>query len=570
MRSHRSRSAIAGAISHANGALVVVVALPLCAAALGGVALDAMRSSARAQGETADPRPEDRPPSATPGEEERLEEVPPGEVPATEEEEVRPREGVLTDDEAEAIEQRAEERGEDPPGEGAAEEQRGEGDASSAQEEEAPAEGPPDIPHREVPDYDGRPEPGIDAGDALLWIPRVIFYPVHALFEYILRRPLGYIATTGEREHWGIFEFGRSDVRRSWAIVPTLFVDFGFQPSGGAYVWFDNVIATGNDLRFQIGFGGIDWLRAAVLDRIHLGEDADIEAQFTASMRPDYTFLGFGPEDPQLAHLSRFGWRFLAGEIAANLRPWRASHLRVVANVSANEFYDTDFRQGAQELTISDAVAQPDWYPSLGGQLPPGFGGYTAYTQRVEGSVDTRQARPIDGSGVRIEAHAELGVDLHRPLERRWLRWGGGAGAYWDIDSGRTLGIWAVADFASALGSDPVTFTELPDFGARGRMAGFRRGWITGPSAIAASIEYRYPIWIAIDGFLNVTAGNAFGPELDGFAPEKLRMSFMLGMRSVGDPDQSFTLQVGFGTDTFENGLAPAVVRISAGTQEGF
>ena len=37
-------------------------------------------------------------------------------------------------------------------------------------------------------------------------------------------------------------------------------------------------------------------------------------------------------------------------------------------------------------------------------------------------------------------------------------------------------------------------------------------------------------------------------------------------MRTVGDPDQSFTIQVGFGTATFGVGLDPAFVRITAGT----
>ena len=49
-----------------------------------------------------------------------------------------------------------------------------------------------------------------------------------------------------------------------------------------------------------------------------------------------------------------------------------------------------------------------------------------------------------------------------------------------------------------------------------------------------------------------------------------MRTSYALGLRTVGDPDQSFTLQLGLGTDTFERGLAPVSLRLTAGVQEGF
>jgi hypothetical protein len=101
-------------------------------------------------------------------------------------------------------------------------------------------------------------------------------------------------------------------------------------------------------------------------------------------------------------------------------------------------------------------------------------------------------------------------------------------------------------------------------------MGGFRRGWITGPSAISATLEYRYPIGASLDAFVNASIGNAFGPELDDFAFRDLRMSFVYGLRTVGDPDHSITLQIGFGTKTFAQGLDPEVLRITIGTQEGF
>lgn len=424
----------------------------------------------------------------------------------------------------------------------------------------------PSIDPRPVPDYDGRAEPGPTALEVLAWIPRVLFYPVHLVLEWIVRRPLGWILTTGERERWSALQFPPiSETQPLWGLVPTLFIDFGFQPSGGLYLWIDEVGSPRNAMRFQVGFGGLDWLRALVIDRYALDDHGTvIEAQVEGLMRPDHIYLGIGPE-VESNEVARYGGRRLEGQLAFAMRPWRASHLRIEAGVRAQEFYDTGWLEEDEgELTVTDAVAQ-GWFA-----LPPGWEGYVAYRQRLEGSIDTREPRPVNGSGVRLEGYVEQGFDLTSPHDRRWLLYGAMAGAYWDVSHGRTLALWGGAEFATALGDEPVPFTELPDLAVRGRMVGFRRGWLRGQSTAFATLEYRFPIWVSVDGFLNGAVGGAFGPELADFDAARLRMSYALGIRTVGDPDQSFTFQIGFGTDTFERGAEPAVLRITAGMQEGF
>lgn len=432
--------------------------------------------------------------------------------------------------------------------------------------EPAPGE-PPTIERREVPDYDGRPEPGPSAGEVLIWIPRVILWPLYAVVEYLVRQPLGYVLTTGEREHWDALRIAPfAETHGRWGIVPTFAYDVGFQPSGGLYLWTDRLLHPQNGMRFSIGFGGPDLLRGSALDRFALDDrGSHVEAVIEGEMRPDRLFLGLGPGAVS-ERIARYGRRRAGGSLALELRAWRASYVRVSTGLAANEFFDGTFvRRENGELPLGEAVAQ-GWF----GSMPPGIDGYTAYWQRLEGALDTREPWPASGSGARFEAYVEQGVDVTRAVDRRWLRYGGGAGAFWDVDSGRTLALWALTGFATALGRDPVPFTELPDLGGRGRMTAFQPGWITGQSVIAATLEYRYPIWVRIDGFLNVSTGNAFGPHLDGFSPERLRMSFALGVRTVGDPDQSFTIQIGLGTKTFEFALEPEVFRFVVGTQEGF
>src|ERR1700722_16456517 len=56
----------------------------------------------------------------------------------------------------------------------------------------------PPSPKRALPDYGGEPSHA-SAGDAALWVPRVIFYPVYLVSEYVIRRPLGAAESAAER-----------------------------------------------------------------------------------------------------------------------------------------------------------------------------------------------------------------------------------------------------------------------------------------------------------------------------------------------------------------------------------
>jgi hypothetical protein len=56
-------------------------------------------------------------------------------------------------------------------------------------------------PKREVPDYDGRGNPDAKPSDAL-WIPRVLLAPLYFVHEYVVRRPVGALVKTAERDHW--------------------------------------------------------------------------------------------------------------------------------------------------------------------------------------------------------------------------------------------------------------------------------------------------------------------------------------------------------------------------------
>jgi hypothetical protein len=84
------------------------------------------------------------------------------------------------------------------------------------------------------------------------------------------------------------------------------------------------------------------------------------------------------------------------------------------------------------------------------------------------------------------------------------------------------------------------------------------------------NLEHRYSIWVWLDGTLHVGVGNAFGEQLSDFDLGRLRVFWGLGIRTVGERDSSFNLEVAFGTDTFEQGGAVSSVRFAVGTVTGF
>jgi hypothetical protein len=427
----------------------------------------------------------------------------------------------------------------------------------------------PDMPRRAVPDYDGRPPPPPSSEEVAVSVPRALLSPLHLVTEYVLRRPLGWVLTTAEREHWDIIQLlPFSQMRPTWGIVPTVLLDFGFVPSVGLYLFVHDVVIPHNRFHVQAGFGGVDWLRATVTDRQMLSRTTSIDIALQAWSRPDQLFLGLGP-NARSDFVARYGRRRLEATAGLLVRPWRASHLRLMVGVSSDALYDTTYLDAGPpaERTLSDAVAR-GWFPGVNG-LPAGWPGYTAYRQRIEGSIDSRRREPATAGGLRAEAHLEHAFDLGQPLDRRWLLWGGGVGAYVDVDRGRTIGLWTMTSLATRLGSAEIPFTELPDFGLDMRMPGFRPGWIRGESATILVLDYRYPIGPMLAGFVSAAVGNAFGPMLEGFAPGLLRMGFGMGIRTLGDPDQTFMLIAGMGTETFDQGLGITTFRLLFGSLQG-
>ena len=404
---------------------------------------------------------------------------------------------------------------------------------------------------RPMPDYDGRPERGT-AGDVALWVPRVVFFPLYFVNEFVIRRPLGWVFTEVEEHH-----VLRASTNPRVYVVPNLYFESGFKPSLGVYVFSHRLFSEDNELHARFGSWGLSSPSVGFVDHFRRGP-VTLSANLSWAHRPDYMFFGLGPSsrDDDRA-------RFHAGRFAAALGV--AFELARPVELAVNAgLRDVDFDEGS---CCDD--------PSLAAQIaagvfpePHGFGdGVRAFVQRLELTVDSRVPGPWRQSGVRFSAEVEHGSDL-KHTDDDWLRYGAKLGGYWDITGrARVLGLELATRFVRPLAGE-VPFTELAALGGT-EMVGFPDGRLLGESAVAATLRYEWPVWVWLHGTLTAEVGNVFGRGLEGFEAERLRMSFSVGIGSPGR-NQHFQALIGMGTDPFDEGAGVSWVRVAIGGVSAF
>jgi hypothetical protein len=425
---------------------------------------------------------------------------------------------------------------------------------------------PPDLrvpsPKRAVPDYDGRGKPKATAGDVALWIPRVLLFPAWLVTEYAIRKPLGFAVATADINHWPVkllevFTFGPDD---TFALFPTAFFDFGMRPSVGLYGYVDRLLHANNKLSYNAGFWGPSWLSFGVKDRVTVGKDSTISLGASWNRRPDQPFYGLGPRSHD-RDLSRYGVSIFDAPLRYDLRFGGAFRL-----ISTLGFRSARFHRG-------DCCDDPDMGARIAAgsfAAPPGYpGGYDALYDRIELLADSRPRRPANQTGARVDAYVEHGMDPRPSVRTSWVKWGGSAGAYLDLGSQRTIGLKASALFTeSVTGETP--FLEQASLGGFGLMRGYLQNRLVDRSAAVGEIEYRWPVWVFADGTLQGSVGNVFGSHLEGFAAELMRLSAAIGIRSNNSADHQLEMLLGFGTETFGEGVPITSVRVFVGGTNGF
>jgi len=418
---------------------------------------------------------------------------------------------------------------------------------------------------RALPDYDGRGGPSQTPGQKALWIPRILLSPLYLLSEYGIRRPLGAAITAAERAELptALYDFFAFGPDHKAGVVPITLIDFGFEPSVGLYAFWDDAGFSGHDLRLRASTWGEDWLSSTATERFHLPGEVELTFTGTAVRRPDFAFYGIGP-DTREDDLMRYAGDTVDARVESRI-PFADSHwLETAAGYRGVSFGHSHYDE-EDELSLDDAV-QAGRLPA-----PPGFReGYRAAFTHARLTLDSR-GKASSQSGSRLELTADEGADFKGSPSSGWLRYGGTLGGFWDLgDDGRVVSLSLSALLADPLGDRPVPFTELCQLGGPGLMPGFRAGRLYDRSAAVATLRYAWPIWIWLNGSLQVATGNAFGAHFEGLRAERGRLSAALGIESLGSRDSIFQALLGFGTETFESGAKVDSLRLVVGARSGF
>lgn len=421
-----------------------------------------------------------------------------------------------------------------------------------------------DLPRRELPDYDGRPETS-SVGQTLLVIPRVLLSPLYLLSEFVVRRPLGFLVAAAERANlpkalYDLFVFGPN---HSAGLLPIAFVDFGFYPSAGLFFFCNDAFVPGHDLRIRGSTWGERWLAGSWSDTFHLDSLTDLTFVASAVRRPDYRFYGIGSETVE-DDRSRYGASRLEAGLQLELKLGGLSRFESGLGVRRVHFHRGGFDD---DPTLERNVARERY------TQPPGHAlGYTLVYNYAAFALDTRRTRPAPGSGVRVELRAEQLSQLEPHAASGFLRYGATAGGFLDLGRhGRVVSVSVALAFVDPLSAGAaVPFTELAAIGGGESMRGFTPGRLLGRSSAVATIRYRWPIWVWLDGSIQIATGNVFDAHLADFEPALLRMSGAIGIESVGSPDSSLEFLIGAGTETFRHGTQVTSLRVILGSNHGF
>jgi hypothetical protein len=443
-----------------------------------------------------------------------------------------------------------------------------------------------DDDERPVPDYDGRGDEPTTAGDVLLWIPRIVLSPLYFVSEFVVRRPLGAVVSWAEEEELpkllvDFFTFGPD---RNIGIVPTALIDFGFNPSVGVYHFWNEFLADNNKFRARAATWGPRWLMLKVADRLEVYDDHELSVRFEFEKRPDWVFYGLGPLS-QSDDESRFSETRVDGGFGYQAKLWRSSEVNAFVGVRHVRFEPDE--GCCDEPTVAESIAARPTFE------PPGLReGYFVLRQGVDLKLDTRKRRNLGepregsdfvsppGSGVRLDVRAEHAGALERtrpfpgdnPVLYEWMKYGATLGGFADLTGEqRVVGLSVIVDFADPLREDrAIPFTEQVSLGGDRPLRGYLQGRLIDRSSAVALFEYRWPVWVWLDGTIHYGVGNVFGEHLDGFELAKLRQSFGIGMRGIGSPDHVFELLVAAGTETFDEGAGFDTLRVVLGATSGF
>lgn len=419
---------------------------------------------------------------------------------------------------------------------------------------EARADDPPADPPRAVPDYRGRPAAPPSVGESLLWIPRVLLFPVYALTEYGVRIPLAYTTTAVERSRIVDRLDRLMHPLPGLTVRPSFVVDLGMVSSVGLHITWDDAIARDNRIMMYGATGGPGYWRAQIIDAYTFAERSRIGISGEYYERADWRFYGIGPLTFE-RNEQRFDWGRIDGHFFLD---WNALHhlgISLTAGIRHDQF-------GAPFLA--------PYMPNM--QFPiPGYYNHGTVYGEARIFADSRHPGSPTMTGARLEGAATAASQTQFSTDQQWVGAELEGSVFIEVKHpGRVLGLRTYAAIVDPLGRSPIPFVDLITLGGFESMQGWYWGRFRGESTALLSATYRYPVWYFLDGMVFAEVGNVFGHHFEGFDVRHLYGSAGIGFRTTGVRDTSFQALLAFGTSRFDEPFEVRSVHLAFGINRGF
>lgn len=435
---------------------------------------------------------------------------------------------------------------------------------------ELPPESAPRGETRPLPNYDGRDAEQTDAGDVLIWIPRTIFFPVHAVLEWGVRWPLVSMVTTAEEHHLaervvGVLTWDDGKA----GVYPGVVVDIGVRTYGGVQ-FFWNRLFWNTDIKASAFVGVNDlWnLQAGTDSHIFHDESGRLSLRGSYVRRPDNPYFGIGD---------------LHATECTSGRPCRYRSAVVEARAEIGGYPEnlnrTNLELGVSQAEFSRQADIPSVTAEQAAEIPGFEDGYALIDAGLRFVGDTREENVefTAGTGVRGEGWGFFAFDPTN-TDLRFFRWGAEGAGFLDLGHGNTLGLRLYTESVenvSARAPDgtltAVPFTELVALGGSETMRGFLQRRFIGNRAIESTLQYRYPIFALFDANLFASIGNAW-ESLSDWDIKRNFLAYGISLKTSDSRNAAFEILLGFGSSRFDSASfnGAEVVRFTFGINNGF
>ncbi len=244
----------------------------------------------------------------------------------------------------------------------------------------------------------------------------------------------------------------------------------------------------------------------------------------------DERFFGIGP-DTREDDETTFAHKRAIAELAIGRRLGD----RVRTEVSFGYEHNIIGQGRGNAISVTDLLTE-DQLPGLEEESSMG---------RIELAFDydrtNRAFRP--SAGMEIDLRGSVATD--RDDDFGFTTVSGDIQQYFHIVHDRILVFRLAASFVDPISDRQVPFYSLSELGKAGSIRGFKRGRFRDFDMILGSVEYRYPVWRAMDALFFVDAGQVS----DNIDANDLQFTFGGGFRVWGEKGTFLRLEVGVSDD---------------------